>query len=58
MKNLKKVCEPTVSYANEQGVRNVRIESNVNMKVPKDCMSVDEYIGKIKKALDKRYENI
>lgn len=58
MKNIKEVCEPAVSYTVDQGVRNVRIESNVNMNVPKDCMTVDEYIGKIKKALDMRYENL
>jgi hypothetical protein len=59
MKNIEKeVCEPAVSYTANPGVGNARIESNVNMNVPKDCMTVDEYIAKIKKALDMRYENI
>ena len=55
MKNIKGVCEPAVSYAADKGVRNARIESNVNMNLPKDCMTVDEYVRKIKKALDMRY---
>lgn len=58
MKNIKEVCEPAVSYATDKGVRNARIESNVNMNIPKNCMTVDEYVGKIKEALDMRYENI
>ena len=59
MKNIeKKVCEPAVSYTVNPGVGSARVESNVNMSIPKDCMTVDEYIGEIKKALDKRYENI
>lgn len=58
MKNNKEVCEPSVSYTVNSGVGSVRIESNVNVNVPKDCMTVDEYIGKIKKALDMRYENL
>ena len=59
MKNIEKeVCEPAVSYTVNPSVGNARIESNVKKNVPKDCMTVDEYIGKIKKALDMRYENI
>ncbi|MBP5347623.1 MAG: hypothetical protein J6Y51_02655 [Bacteroidaceae bacterium] len=58
MKNIKEVCEPAVSYTVDKGVRNVRIESDINKNMPKDCMSVDEYIEKIKKALDMRYENL
>ena len=58
MKNIKEVCEPAVSSAADKRVRKARIESNVNMNLPKDCMTVDEYIGKIKKALDMRYENL
>lgn len=58
MKNIKEVSEPAVSYTVDQGVRNVRIESDINKNIPKDCMSVDEYIEKIKKALDMRYENL
>lgn len=58
MKNIKEVCEPAVSYPVDKGVRNVRIESDINKNIPKDCMSVDEYIEKIKKALDMRYENL
>ncbi len=58
MKNIEKeVCEPAVSYTVNPSVGSARIESNVNMNVPKDCMTVDEYIAKIKKALDMRYEN-
>lgn len=58
MKNIKKVCEPAVSYTVDNGVRNVPIESNVSKNIPNDCMTVDEYIEKIRKALDMRYENL
>ena len=56
--NVKEVCEPAVSYTANPTVSNVGNEPKVNMSLPKDCMTVDEYIGKIKKALDMRYENI
>ena len=58
MKNIKEVCEPAVSYTIDNGVSNARIESNVSKNIPKDCMTVDEYIEKIRKALDMRYENL
>ena len=56
--NVKEVCEPAVSYTVNPTVRNAGNEPKVDMSLPKDCMTVDEYIGKIKKALDMRYENI
>jgi hypothetical protein len=42
--------EPTVAY-----VSRVTASSKTN---PKGSMTVDEYFDKVRKALDKRYENL
>ena len=51
--------EPSAAYniVNQQNVTSV-VASDSMISADTDTMTVDEFIGKIKKALDQRYENI
>ena len=51
--------EPRVAYG-ERDLENATLEmtSNHGSSADTDTMTVDDFIGKIKKALDKHYENI
>jgi len=53
------VEEPTVAYG-PSTLENATLEmtSNCEISTDTDTMTVDDFIGKIKKALDQRYENI
>lgn len=53
------VEEPSAAYniVNQQNVTSL-VASDSMISADTDTMTVDEFIGKIKKALDQRYENI
>ena len=53
------VEEPSVAYG-ESTLENATLEitSDCGILTDTDTMTVDDYIRKIKKALDQRYENI
>ena len=53
------VEEPLAAYniVNQQNVTSL-VASDSMISADTDTMTVDEFIGKIKKALDQRYENI
>lgn len=50
--------ESPVSMASETGVAYVSTASTPKTVGRKESMSVDAYFEKVKKALDKRYENL
>lgn len=58
-RNDQVVEEPSAAYniVNQQNVTSV-VASDSMISADTDTMTVDEFIGKIKKALDQRYENI
>ena len=58
-RNDQVVEEPSAAYniVNQQNVASV-VASDSMISADTDTMTVDEFIGKIKKALDQRYENI
>ena len=47
-----------VTMANEPAVAYQSISSSQTRTFRKDSMTVDEYFNKVRKALDKRYENL
>ena len=58
-RNDQVIEEPSAEYniVNQQNVTSV-VASDSMISADTDTMTVDEFIGKIKKALDQRYENI
>ena len=58
-RNDQVIEEPSAAYniVNQQNVTSV-VASDSMISADTDTMTVDEFIGKIKKALDQRYENI
>ena len=58
-RNDQVIEEPSAVYniVNQQNVTSV-VASDSMISADTDTMTVDEFIGKIKKALDQRYENI
>lgn len=58
-RNDQVIEEPSAAYniVNQQNVTSV-VASDSMISADTDTMTVDEFIGKIKKTLDQRYENI
>lgn len=58
-RNDQVIEEPSAVYniVNQQNVTSV-VASDSMISADTDTMTVDEFIGKIKKALDRRYENV
>ena len=58
-RNDQVIEEPSAAYniVNQQNVTSL-VASDSMISADTDTMTVDEFIGKIKKALDQRYENI
>lgn len=58
-RNDQVIEEPSAAYniVNQQNVTSV-VASDSMISADTDTMTVDEFIGKIRKALDLRYENI
>lgn len=58
-RNDQVIEEPSAAYniVNQQNVTSVVVSDSM-ISADTDTMTVDEFIGKIKKALDQRYENI
>lgn len=53
------VEEPTVAYGQStQDNSTLAMNSECGVSADSDTMTVDDFIGKIKMALDQRYENI
>lgn len=56
-----KANEPMENYAHTDDLKTVAQFGDgfqPTMPVDRDTMTVDEYIGKVKRALDKRYEGL